>query len=234
MGIHSKGIGWAPVLSAAALAFATVSCNNTIATSPEYLSVTISPRSAVVPVGTSVVFTGTSSNNLSLPQWTILDSAESANPGTLSAIAGSPDSILYTAPATPPTYTVTPTGVTQGSATLVASVNDPPGTSIPTTSDSVTFVVTAPAVTLSLAPLAATVGLGATQQFIGYAVGNVDNALTWQIDGVTGGSSSLGTINTAGTYVAPAAMPMSGNTVTLTILSQADPTKTLSATITLH
>jgi hypothetical protein len=35
-------------------------------------------------------------------------------------------------------------------------------------------------------------------------------------------------------YTAPAAMPMTGNTVTITVISQADPTKTQTAIVTLH
>jgi hypothetical protein len=221
-------------LVAIAFAVALGGCDNTIAVPPAFLSVAISPRPASIPAGTTVVFTGTVSNNLSIPQWTFLDAAEVSNPGTLTPIAGSPDSIQYTAPATPPIYSVTPTGVTQGTVTLNAAVTDPPGTSIPTTGDSLTIVITTPSITLNLAPLTATVSLGGTEQFIGYAVGNVNNTLLWQVNGVTGGSVATGTINTAGTYIAPQNMPMSGNTVTITIISQADATKTASATVTLH
>jgi hypothetical protein len=171
------------------------------------------------------------SNNLSLPQWTILDSGD-ASAGTLTPISGSPNSILYTAPATPPIYNI-PTALTQGTVTLQANVTDPPGTSVPLTGDTITFVITAPSITVGLVPSAATVALGSTQQFFGYAVGSISNGLIWQINGVTGGSSATGTINSAGTYVAPSALPMTGNTVTLTVISVADPTKTASAVITL-
>jgi len=209
-------------------------CSNSVTGSPVYLGVTIAPRPASIPAGTSAIFTGTVSNNVSLPQWSILDASDSANPGTLTAISGSPTSILYTAPSSPPIYTVTPTGVTQGTVTLDASVADPAGTSSPISTDAVTFVVTTPFVTVNLTPLAANVPLAGTQQFFGYAVGNLDNTLNWYINGILGGSSTVGTVNAGGTYVAPANMPMSGATVTLTIVSQADPTRTAAATITLH
>jgi hypothetical protein len=222
-------------LGSACIAFAIAlgGCNNTVMVSPVYLGVNISPRPASIPAGTSVVFTGTVSNNLSVPQWSILDATQASNPGTLSP-SGSTTSILYTAPNTPPLYSQTATGITQGAVTLDVSVTAPAGTSIPTTSDSVTFVITTPSVSLSLAPLTAKVALGGTQQFFGYALGSVNNALTWQVNGATNGSLSLGTINAAGTYVAPPNMPMSGNTVTITIISQADPTKTMSAVVTLY
>jgi len=221
-------------LAAIAFALALNGCDNTITAPPAYLSASISPRPTSIPAGSSVVFTGTVSNNLSLPQWTFLDASDVNNPGTLSPIAGSTTTIQYTAPATPPIYSVTPTGVTQGTVTLDVTVSDPPGTSIPITSDSISIVITAPSVTVSLAPLTATVGLEGTEQFIGYAVGSINNTLLWQVNGVTGGSPATGTINNAGTYSAPQNMPMSGNTVTITIVSQADATKTASATLTLN
>jgi hypothetical protein len=182
------------------------------------------------------VFAGTVSNNLSLPQWSILDANLANNAGTLTAVPGSSNSIQYTAPATPPIYSSTPTGITQGTVTLNVNVTDPPGTSIPIVPDSVSFVITAPTVTVGLLPAMASVGLGTNQQFFGYAVGNTNNALTWQVsvNGVPGGSPATGTINTAGTYVAPPTMPVTGNTVTITVISQADPTKTASSVITLH
>jgi hypothetical protein len=219
-----------------AVALALSGCNKSVMLSPGYLGVTVSPRPESINAGTSITFTGTVSNNLSLPQWSFLDAAEVNNPGTLTAISGSPNAILYTAPATPPIYTASPTGVTQGSVTLNATVQVPPGTSVPVSGDSITFVITTPSVSLSLAPLTASVPLSGTQQFIGYAVGSINNTLTWQLstNGVPSNSGVLGTINVGGTYVAPAMMPPSGNTVTVTIISQADPTKTLAATVTLH
>jgi hypothetical protein len=222
-------------LAAIAAAIAVIGCDNTVAISPSYLQVAISPRPTSIPVGGTMVFTGTVSNNLSLPQWSVLDAASASNVGTLSSISGSSNTILYTAPPTPPVYSIT-TGVTQGTVTLNATTTSPPGTSIPITGDSISFVITAPAVTVALTPATANVNLGASQQFIGYALGSVNNTLTWQLsaNGIPSNSGILGTINTAGTYVAPSSRPATGNTVTVTIISQADPTKTQSAVITLQ
>jgi hypothetical protein len=94
---------------------------------------------------------------------------------------------------------------------------------------------------IGLSPLTTTVALGGTEQFLGYAVGNVSTALTWQVNGVTGGSAATGTISNTvtadyegGLYTAPTVMPMTGDTVTITMISQADPTKTMTATVTLQ
>ena len=58
--------------------------------------------------------------------------------------------------------------------------------------DSQTFVITAPSVTAAITPLTATVPLNGTTQFIAYAVGNINNAITVQVNGVAGGSTSTG------------------------------------------
>jgi hypothetical protein len=230
MKTRSRILGSVAIASAIALN----ACNNTIAVSPPYIGASISPRPVTIPVGGTMVFTGTVSNNLSLPQWSLLDAAEANNPGTLTPVAGSPNEILYTAPSTPPIYTQTPTGLTQGTVTLDVTVTPPPGTSPQISPDAVSFVITAPSVSVALTPPKANVALNSTLQLIGYAVGSVNNALTWQVNGVTGGSMSTGTINTSGLYVAPTSMPMSGNSITITIISQADPTKTASSAITLQ
>jgi hypothetical protein len=233
-------------LAAIATAIALIGCDNTVAISPVYIGVVISPRPASIPAGGTMVFTGTVSNNLSLPQWSFLDVADANNVGTLAPISGSSDTILYTAPPTPPIYSSTPTGLTQGTVTLNVTTISPPGTSIPIIGDTVSFVITAPSVTVALTPATAAVNLGATAQFIGYAVGNLNNTLIWEANGFVGGAVAVplsnpvtytypyGTINSAGTYIAPATMPISGSTVIITIISQADPTKTQSAVVTLH
>ena len=225
------------ILCSAAIAstFALNACNNTIAGDPVYIGVSISPRPVSIPVGGTMTFTATISNNLSVPQWSLLDAAEASNPGTLTPVSGSPNEILYTAPLTPPIYTQTPTGVTQGIVTLDLTTTPPAGTSSPVNPDAVSFVITAPTVSVAITPTKANVALGSTLQYLGYAVGSVNNTLTWEVNGVAGGSASTtGTITSNGLYAAPAVMPMSGNTVTVTIVSQADPTKTASSTITLQ
>lgn len=68
-----------------------------------------------------------------------------------------------------------------------------------------------PAVTVSGA---AATRLGATTQFSAAVTGSSSTAVTWQVNGVTGGSAATGLISTAGLYTAPAALPVP-NTVTV-------------------
>src|SRR5580698_2069776 len=159
--------------AAIASAFALNACNNTIAGDPIYIGVSISPRPVSIPVGGTMTFTATISNNLSVPQWSLLDAAEASNPGTLTPVSGSPNEILYTAPPTPPIYTQTPTGVTQGIVTLDLTTTPPAGTSSPVSPDAVSFVITAPTVSVAITPTKANVALGSTLQYLGYAVGSV-------------------------------------------------------------
>jgi hypothetical protein len=217
---------------------AWTSCGGGNGTPYSYQNITISvsPHITSIPVGTSQTFTATVTNAPATSvEWTLYSSAY-ANLGSPTTQLGGA-TFMYTAPPAPPIYTGAGIANTQGTVTLLTMFPDL-GMNI---SDNQTFVVTAPSVTVGLSPAAATIALNATQQFTGYAVGNVNNALTWLVNGVAGGSTANGTIVPAVNtlpgvylYTAPSAIPMTGNTVTLTAISQADPTKTASSTITLH
>jgi hypothetical protein len=210
-------------------------CSHGIVESPLYLAVTINPRPVSLPANGTATFTATVSNDLSLPQWSLLDASDTPAAGTLTSVSGSSISISYTAPPTPPIYTnAVAAGFTQGTVTVQAAVNPPVGTTLPVAHDSVTFFITAPSITAGISPVAATIPLATTQLFNGYAVGNVNNAVTWQVNGVTGGSTATGTITTTGIYTAPSTLPVTGNTVTITVISQADPTQSASALVTLQ
>jgi hypothetical protein len=193
-------------------------------------TISISPLPASVPVNGTVTFTATTANITPPLSWSLLEPGVG---GTLSGATG--NSVTYTAPATPPIYATSPS--LEGMVTLEASAGASAGGVV---SASTSFPITAPTVTVGLSPTTASVALSGTQQFSGYAVGNVNNAVTWQVNGVTGGSAAIGTItNTVGftaggLYSAPANMPMSGPTVTITVISQADPTKSQTAVVTLH
>jgi IPT/TIG domain len=79
-----------------------------------------------------------------------------------------------------------------------------------------------PTVTVSVLPLSATVRVGATQPFSATVTGASGSAVTWQVNGVTGGAAATGTINASGVYTAPASVP-SPNSVTVQAVSVAQP-----------
>ena len=64
------------------------------------------------------------------------------------------------------------------------------------------------------------VRLDATVQLTATVTNSTNAAVTWEVNGVAGGSSSTGTISTAGVYTPPATVP-SPSTVTITAVSQA-------------
>ena len=90
----------------------------------------------------------------------------------------------------------------------------------------------APAVTLNLT--STTVPVGGSVQFQALVVNtaNDNQSVTWEVNGITGGNSTLGTIDTTGLYVAPATVP-SPNAVTITAVSQAATSATATATVTI-
>ena len=86
-------------------------------------------------------------------------------------------------------------------------------------------------VNVTISPTSATVATGGTQQFTA-TVNTSNTAVTWQVNGVTGGNATVGTISSSGLYTAPATV-QSTTTVTVTAVSQADPTKSASAQVTI-
>jgi hypothetical protein len=95
-------------------------------------------------------------------------------------------------------------------------------------------------VTVSVTPSSATVHTFGSQTLTATVMGSSNRAITWQVNGVTGGSVTTGLISTAGAYRAPYSINSSlissstgVATVTVTAISQASPTATAAVTITL-
>jgi uncharacterized protein (DUF1800 family) len=98
-------------------------------------------------------------------------------------------------------------------AGLVAGCSGGGGTTQPTAN---------PAVTISGASQAR---LGTTVQLSATVTNTSNTAVTWQVNGVAGGSSATGTISPSGLYTPPVSIP-SPNTVTITAVTQATPVAT--------
>ncbi|HET7871882.1 MAG TPA: hypothetical protein VFL42_05180 [Terriglobales bacterium] len=82
-----------------------------------------------------------------------------------------------------------------------------------------------------MSPVLATVPAGATQLFVATVSGSANTAVSWQVDGVPGGNSAIGTIDPNGLYHAPNAPTAAP--VTVTAVSQADTSKSGHAEITI-
>ncbi len=94
-----------------------------------------------------------------------------------------------------------------------------------------TIYVTAtntPQVSVSVSPTTATIAKTGTQQFTPTVQNAINTDVTWSVDGLQGGSSTPGTIDSTGLYSAP----NTDSRHTITATSVADPTKSASATVT--
>ena len=160
-------------------------------------------------------------NNLVLT-WTV-NGVPGGNSAAGTIVPSSPgaDAAAYTAPQVLPTpASVTITVTSQADPTASASA------SVQIQSD----------ITINITPTSANVATNASQSFTGSVTGtgNLDTAVSWSVNGVSGGNSAVGTIVStaadAATYTAPSVLP-APKTVTVTAISVADPSKSASASV---
>jgi hypothetical protein len=139
-----------------------------------------------------------------------------------------------------PLSTVFSGSSTQLSAVIPAALLTTPGTAPVTvvtpapgggTSNTVNLTIVAG---VRVTPAAPTLVLNETRQFTATVSGESDQTVTWFVNGLPGGDSTIGTISATGLYIAPGVVP-SPATVTIKAVSVANPTKsgTASATLTL-
>src|ERR1700730_13011425 len=96
-------------------------------------------------------------------------------------------------------------------------------------------------VVVSLNLNTATVNVFGTQQFTASVSGSANTAVTWQVNGVPGGSRATGFVSSTGFFVAPGAVPTKSNgsggvvldTVVVTAVSQANTSASGSAVVTI-
>jgi uncharacterized protein YjdB len=133
--------------------------------------------------------------------------------GYIDSISG-----LYTAPSTVPSP-----------ATVNVHASDT-SVSPPAIGSAAVTLVNPRSITVSITPTSASVRLNHTRQFTATVTNSSNTAVTWSVNGVSGGNSTVGTIS-GGTYLAPSRLP-SPATVTVTATSAADTTKSASAKVT--
>ena len=204
------------VVTAACVEDSTKSAAATIAiVAPVVISVT--PPSATIQTGTSQQFTATVENTANTYVTWQVDGVTggSTSSGTIST------SGRYTAPsALPANATVTVTAISVADVTRSAS-------------STVTLTATPQPISVSVSPPAPTVQAGIGRQQFAASVSNTTNtAVNWQVNGTSGGNSTIGTISTGGLYAAPASVPSQGN-VTVIAVSAADATRSDSAIVTI-
>ncbi|HYL83111.1 MAG TPA: hypothetical protein VE263_02660 [Candidatus Angelobacter sp.] len=181
---------------------------------PPSITVTVTPVASSVVLGNQLRLTATVTNTTDTSvSWSVNAIAGgNATVGTITP-AG-----VYTAPADLPS----PTNV-QVTATSHAD---------PTKSGSAPVTVTSD-ITLSLTPNPASVELGAMQAFQAAVTssGHPDTTVRWSVSGAAC-PSACGAVDSSGHYTAPGILP-SPTSVTLTAQSAADPSKQVSANLTI-
>ena len=194
------------------------------------LVVTVSPSTVNISTGAAQVFTATVSGTGSPPAgvtWSVNGIAGgNSTVGTIvtSGTSGNATTAVYTAPAAPPspaTVTITATSTADS-----------------TKSGGATATVTCSA-SNSIAPSSASAPLGQTQTFTASFCLPAGSSIVWDVNGVAGGNTTLGTITSSGssgaTYAAPTDMP-STNPVTIHATVSPQPSggaETAAATVTL-
>lgn len=88
-------------------------------------------------------------------------------------------------------------------------------------------------VTVNIVESSATLEVGQTFQFHGGVDNTSDTTITWTVNGVVGGNSTVGTMSIDGLYTAPMSVPAT-NPVTVKATSNADNTKFDTATVTIN
>ncbi len=92
-------------------------------------------------------------------------------------------------------------------------------------------IVAASPISVSVSPASASVRIKTTRQFTASVQGTSNTAVTWKVNGVTGGNGTVGTISQAGLYKAPNSVPKPA-TVQVSATSAADPNRSATALVT--
>ena len=87
-------------------------------------------------------------------------------------------------------------------------------------------------ITVTLAPTSASLTTGATQQFTATVANTTNTTVTWSVNGILQGNSTVGFISSTGLFTAPNSVPTPAS-VTVTAVSQADTSISGSATVTI-
>jgi hypothetical protein len=121
-----------------------------------------------------------------------------------------------------------------GTAATSTAVTCTTTTSSSTSTATATSTCTDPntGISVTISPTTAAVNLVSTYQISASVSGGTNSVITWQVNGIAGGNGTIGQIDSAGLYTAPAAIP-SPATVNITAISYEDPNVSATAAITI-
>jgi len=193
---------------------------------PTTSSVTVAPASGSLNKGGSQTFTATVNGTMDQSVfWEIVEATPKSGDSTHGFISNGG---VYAAPTAVPS----PANVTIKAISLADA----------TKSGTATVTIQAgPPTSVSISGGSSSVPTFGSTQFIATVTGNLNTAVTWQVNGVTGGGPQTGVISTSGLFKAPNSVPVlaSGNNsgqtsqVVVTAISQADATAADSVLVTI-
>ncbi|WP_306601923.1 right-handed parallel beta-helix repeat-containing protein [Geothrix sp. 21YS21S-2] len=180
------------------------------------VTVVVNPTSATVATGATASITATATGGSTQTVTWKVDGVAGGN-STVGTLTGTGATVTYTAPALAGSHTVTATSVAN---TAVSA--------------STTITVQAPVITVTLNPSgSATMSPSGSQSFTATVGGTTNSGVSWDVDGIAGGSAAVGTISGSGTtvsYIAPATT----GTHTITATSAANTSVSASTTVTVQ
>lgn len=193
---------------------------------PPVTGVTVTPSSAKLNKGASQAFSANVSGVTDQSVfWSIMGAVPDSGDATHGFIDNAGVYIAPTSVPSPATITVKATSGADATKSGTASLTIQAGSKV----------------SVTVSPANVSVPTFGSQQFTGTVIGNANTALTWEVNGATGGSASTGTVSVAGLFSAPNSVPVlttgnnSGQTtqVVLTAVSQADATASDSVLVTI-
>ena len=202
---------WLYVSSLLTIGVLTAGCGGGSST-PQSISISVTPATKMIEVGGTQTFTATVTNTSNKTvTWKV------------NGVAGGDEAHgrinptgTYTAPAavpSPATVTVTAAhaaDTTKSGSAMVTITNPAPSTN-----------------SFPISPIRAALTTAQSQAFTATGSGNAAISVTWEVDSIPGGNSSVGTVSAAGVY----SPPSSAGTHTVVARSVADTTAAASASV---
>jgi uncharacterized protein (DUF1800 family) len=220
----------------------------TIVSSGNYLAPTIVPTPSAVTVTATSVADTTASGNAAVTLGNPVPVLTSAVPTemvvgigfqlTLSGSGFMNGSVVnFGSQQLPTTFVSQNELIATGTATAAQVGNVPisvtnPNPGSATSAAILAQVVASSNIVVTLTPKSVTIGAGNTTQFEATVTGTTDNQVTWAVNNIPYGNSTIGTVDSNGNYIAPVNIVGLGS-VTVTATSVVDTTKSGSAVVTL-
>jgi hypothetical protein len=204
--VSTTGLYTAPAQTGSHTISAVSTTNSTLQASAPITvaSVSLSPGTITIEGSTTQQFSATvqGSSTLSL-NWLVDGTVGgSAASGTISSTG------LYTAPPQAGSHTISAAAAANASVSASASAS---------------------VFSFTVSPTSAVLSPSGTQQFTSTIQGLSNTAVTWSVDGVTGGNSTTGTITSAGLYTAPFAV--GAHTIAATSVAESPDSASTSAIV---